>query len=122
MTVQEKMEAYRKRHGYSVRDMSWRSGASEVLLRMLEHGHVTHPKIARQVGRAYNLSTDDINELIPPNYRPGENYDPDKYVQHVPDSKYAVVGRIPKEEADYYAYITENGRAIKKNGRRGVIK
>lgn len=122
LTVQEKMKTYREQHGYSIKVMSRKSGASEVLLRMLESGNVTHPKIAEQVGRAYKLGKEDIYELIPENYRPGEHYDPDRYVEYVPDSKHAIIGKTSQDERDYYGYIADNGRALLKNGRRGVIQ
>ena len=122
MTVQEKMKAYREKNGYSIEKMSRKSGASEVLLRMLERGNVTHPKIAEQVGKAYKLSKEDIYELMPENYRPGENYDPERYVEFVPGSKYSVIGKTRSDERDYYGYISDRGRAIEKKGRRGVIQ
>jgi len=122
LTVQEKMKAYREKNGYSIEKMSRKSGASEVLLRMLERGNVTHPKIAEQVGKAYKLSKKDIYELMPENYRPGEHYDPDRYVEFVPDSKYSVIGKTRSDERDYYGYISDRGRAIEKKGRRGVMQ
>lgn len=122
MTTREKMKAYRLQHGYSFERMSWRAGTSEVLLRMVENGNVTHPKIAKKIGRAYELDKEDIYELMPENYRPGEHYDPDKYVEFVPDSNHVIFGRTSQDERDYYGYITDNGRALKKNGRRGVIQ
>lgn len=122
LTVQEKMKAYREKNGYSIEKMSRKSGASETLLRMLERGNVTHPKIAEQVGKAYRLSKEDIYELMPENYRPGDRYDPEKFVEFVPDSRHAIFGKTPQDEADYYAYINDNGRALRKRGRRGVIQ
>ncbi len=122
MTVREKMKAYRLEHGYSFERMSWKTGTSEVLLRMVESGHVTHPKIAKKIGKAYKLSKEDIYELMPENYRPGDKYEPDKYVEFVPDSKHAIFGKTSQDERDYYGYISDNGRALLKNGRRGVIK
>lgn len=122
MTVQEKMKAYREKHGYSIDRMSMKSGASAVLLRMLERGNVTHPKIAEQIGKAYKLSKEDIYQLMPSNYRPGDEYDPDKYVEHVADSRNAIMGRTSQDEADYYGYITDNSRALNRNGRRGIIR
>ena len=122
LTVQEKMKAYREKNGYSIEKMSRKSGASAVLLRMLERGNVTHPKIAEQVGKAYKLSKEDIYELMPENYRPGEKYEPDKYVEFVPDSRNAIIGRTTQDERDYFGFIADNGRALLKNGKRGVIQ
>ncbi len=122
MTAREKMKAYREKNWYSIEKMSRKSGASTVLLKMVESGHVTHPKIAEQIGKAYKLTKEDIYELMPENYRPGEKYDPDKYVEFIPDPKHAVIGRTTQDERDYYGYISDNGRALLKNGRRGVIQ
>ena len=122
MTVQEKMKAYREKHGYSIEKMSRKSGASATLLNMLEYGNVTHPKIAEQVGKAYELSKEDIYKLMPENYRPGENYDPDKYVRKAPDIRNVIIEKLTKDERDYYAYIAGNEQALRRNGRRGVIQ
>lgn len=122
MTVQEKMKVYREKHGYSIEKMSRKSGASAALLNMLEYGNVTHPKIAEQVGKAYELSKEDIYELMPENYRPGENYEPDKYVRKPPDIRNVIIEKLTKDERDYYAYIAGNEKALQKNGRRGVIQ
>lgn len=121
MTVQEKMKAYRHAHGYSVEKMSRKSGASAVLLRIIERGNVTHPKIARKIGKAYELSKEDIYELMPENYRPGENYNPDKYVEHVDNTNDKIFSKQSAYDSDYYGYIADNGRALRKYGRRGVI-
>ena len=116
------MKAYREKNGYSIEAMSRKSGASAVLLRMLERGNVTHPKIAEQVGKAYKLSKEDIYQLMPENYRPRDGYDPDKYVEFVPDSRCAIIGKLPQDERDYYGYMSANGSVIRKRGRRGVIQ
>ena len=122
MTVQEKMKTYREKHGYSIENMSRKSGASDVLLRMIERGNVTHPKIAKQIGKAYELNKEDIYELMPENYRPGEKYDPERYVEFVPDSRHVVVGRTPQDESDYYRYIADRGRGLQRSERKGAAR
>lgn len=96
MTVQEKMKAYREEHRYTIKKMSQKSGASEVLLRMVEKGNVTHPKIAEMIGKAYELNQEDVYELMPENYRPGEHYNPDKYVEFVPERNDAIFAKVAK--------------------------
>ena len=122
MTAREKMKAYREKNGYSVERMSRKSGASTVLLRMVENGNVTHPKIAEKIGKAYKLDKEDIYELMPENYRPGENYDPDKYVEHVDVTNDRIFPKQSTFDDDYYGYIAENGMALRKYGRRGFIR
>ena len=116
------MKAYREQNGYSIAIMSRKSGASDVLLRMVEKGNVTHPKIAEQIGKAYKLSKEDVYELMPENYRPGEKYDPDKYVEHTPDSRHVIITPTSRSDEEYYSYVRENNKVLKKNGRRGVIR
>lgn len=122
MTAREKMKAYREKNGYSIEKMSRKSGVSSVLLNLVESGHVTHPKIAEQIGKAYKLSQEDIYELMPENYRPGENYEPGKYVEEVDYNNDRIFPKQTAGDEDYYGYIAENGMALRRYGRRGVIK
>lgn len=121
-TTAEKMKAYREWHGYSVKDMSYRCGVSETLLKMVEAGMVTHPKLAEQIAGAYGLSEMDILEIIPENYRPGPKYNPGKYKVDPPKYKDQLFVKTRKNDKDYYGYLKQNSNAIKENGRRGVIK
>lgn len=55
---------------------------SEKLLETLEEDdtHVTHPSLAERIADAYHIKRKAHRlSLIPPNYRPGPDYDPDKY-------------------------------------------
>ncbi len=122
MTAREKMKAYREKNGYSVERMSRKSGASAVLIRMVENGNVTHPEIAAKIGKAYKLDKEDIYELIPENYRPGENYDPDKYVEEVDYENDRIFPKQSSYDNDYYGYLAENSRALRKYGKRGVVR
>lgn len=122
MNAVEKMKRYRIQHGYSIKDMSLKSGASETLLKMVENGMVTHPHIARQIGKAYHLDKTDILELIPENHRPGPYYDPDKYKEPEHIGNNGLFTKTSKREKEVRAYISSNSRALKENGRRGVIK
>ena len=124
-SVAKKMVDYRKSHGYSLGDMSKKSGASTSLLKMLEGGMVTHPKIAKQVGRAYGLTKEEIYELMPAIHRPGDPaYDPNKYKE--PDE---VTGSnknmdwlfTPNTRTEGDIYIAEHQKRMKKeHQRRGI--
>ena len=118
MTVQEKMKAYRMEHGYSIEDMKWKTGASEVLLRMLEKGNVTHPKIAKKVGKAYHLTKEEIYELMPENHRPGEKYNPDKYKPNDSNLNNHVFFTKPESEKLIDAYYSDSYRTKHLKGRR----
>lgn len=122
MSVADKMKAYRKRKRYSIKDMSILCGVSETLLKMVENGLVTHPKLAKQIGEAYKLDEAEIYQLMPENYRPGAKYDPDKYKPYMPEERSICIRKEKKKEQDYNAYVAANNRAIKEHGRRGVIK
>lgn len=77
----EYMTQYRRRHKISVEEMAARCKVSTALIRLLEEedDSVTHPNIARRVGKEYELSERRVLKLMPENHRPGKHYDPDKY-------------------------------------------
>lgn len=79
---------YRYAHMLPLYDMAARCRVSVYLLAHLEQddGYVTHPVIARRVAAAYELTDEQLNTMLPPNYRPGKDYDPDKYVSNDPIS------------------------------------
>lgn len=54
---------------------------SEKLIEMLEEDDtgVTHPSIVKRIAKAYGMNKDERTQLLPENYRPGPNYDPDKH-------------------------------------------
>ena len=94
--------------------MHYKCGVSEMLLRMLEKGDVTHPKIAKKVGIAYELSEEEINELLPLNYRPGEYYNPDKYVSSTSTYSRFSISTMSKEESEYQAYLSDKTKRLSK--------
>lgn len=114
------MKAYREKNGYSIEKMSRKSGASEVLLRMLERGNVTHPKIAEQVGKAYKLSKEDIYELMPENYRPGDHYDPERCVEHVDRTNDRIFPKQSAYDNEFYRYIGTSSRTSRICVKKGV--
>lgn len=82
MTARETMIHKRKEMGFSTKYMAlYQYGISEVLLKMIENGAVTHPDIARKIQKVIGLSDLQTEELIPLHRRPhGGDYDPNRYV------------------------------------------
>ena len=79
--MREYMIEYRERRRITREAMSKKLRISEKLLAMLEETDtVTAPSIAERVCKAYKLTEKQYMGMIPENYRPGPNYDPDKYV------------------------------------------
>lgn len=116
------MRENRAKKGYSTKEMALYCGVSETLIKMVENGLVTHPKLAQRIGKEYGLSKKDIYELMPENYRPGPNYNPDKYKAPEFTIKGVLIPRKSVDEKDVDGYISDNSHAIKTGGRRGVIK
>lgn len=81
MTTREKMIALREENGLTPKQMGEKCGVSEVLIKMVEHGEVTHPLIAKKLQKVYKLTNEEMKELIPKIHREGDpEYEPDKYV------------------------------------------
>lgn len=75
------MIAYRERLRLTLKDMSEESGVSEQLLDILENGGTTTTKIAKRVAKAYRLTDEQAELLLPLNLRPnGGDYDPLRYM------------------------------------------
>lgn len=66
--------------GLTLRAAAEKIDISEALLSLVENGHVTHPNIAKRIKRYYKLTNEEYYQLIPENYRPGDKYEPTKYV------------------------------------------
>ena len=75
------MITHRESLGWSVEKMAKKLEISPFLLSMLEddESSVTHPLIAKRVARAYKLTKEQRTMMLPENYRPGPNYDPNRY-------------------------------------------
>lgn len=55
-------------------------GVSVMLMDILEEGGVTHPKLAKKIGKIYKMTNSEIEAMMPENYRKhSKKYDPDKY-------------------------------------------
>lgn len=79
--VRERMKKYRQVNGISVKDMAKCIGISKELVSMVEAGEVTHPKIAKKIQKAYGLTDEETEFLIPRIHRKDdEMYEPDKYM------------------------------------------
>lgn len=78
----EYMIHYRMRHKLSETEMARRCKISTGLLTDLEENdkYVTHPRIVERVAAAYRLTRQQAEQMLPPNYRPGPDYDPGRYV------------------------------------------
>ena len=76
------MIQFRKEHGIDIQSMAKQCGVSKTLLYMLESSDVdvTHPKIAERVRRAYKLTQEQYEGLMPEHYRKSSpNYNPTLY-------------------------------------------
>lgn len=82
MAKRDYMILYRLQQGLSVLDMAIKCKTSHRIIYMLEgcDQDVTHPKIAKRVGKAYALTKEQTESLMPEHYRKSSpNYDPDKF-------------------------------------------
>ena len=75
------MIAHRESLRIPIEKMASKLKISPWLLNMLEQDEscVTHPEIAKRIAKAYKLTKEQKTMMLPENYRPGPNYDPDKY-------------------------------------------
>lgn len=75
------MFAYRLEKGISLDKMAAKLKISPFLLALLEEDEtsVTHPEIVKSVAKAYKLTKEQRTMMLPPNYRPGPDYDPNRY-------------------------------------------
>jgi hypothetical protein len=72
---------YRKKRLISRHMMAKKLNISIALLTMLEEDDrcVTHPQIVDRIAAAYKLSNKQATMMLPENYRPGPDYNPDRY-------------------------------------------
>lgn len=96
MAKRQFMIEYRRQNGLSQLDMAVKAKTSIRIIRMLEDcdQEVTHPSIAQRVGKAYKLTKEQTEGLMPEHYRKSSpNYDPDKYRREYADE--AAERRLP---------------------------
>lgn len=106
MTTREKMVALREENGLTPKQMGEKCGVSEVLIKMVEHGEVTHPLIAKKLQKVYKLTNEETMELIPKIHRKGDpEYEPDKFV--VPERKAPVTPMALKKDI-FEVYVGEH--------------
>ena len=78
----EYMIEFREKHGKTTLQMAKKCKISKTLIGMLEASdqEVTHPNIAERVRKAYKLTNEQYESLMPEHYRKfSPNYEPDKY-------------------------------------------
>lgn len=83
MTKRDYMALYRAQNGLAVRDMAIKCKVSQRLIHILENDaeQVTHPQIAKRIGKAYKLNAQQVEGLMPEIHRKSSpNYDPTRYV------------------------------------------
>lgn len=82
MAKRDYMFMYRLRHNLSVEDMAIKCKTTQRIIRKLEDcdQEITHPKIAKRVGKAYELTKEQTEGMMPEIHRKSSpNYNPDKY-------------------------------------------
>lgn len=96
------MIAYRESKGMSIKEMAQKCQISEILLRKLEGDDtcVTHPNIVQRVAKAYKLTKAQRTAMLPPNHRPGPNYNPDLYKEAPEDPRDFRI--MPSEKRGFY--------------------
>lgn len=78
--VREHIKKWREFNRLDYYMASEKIGISATLLKMVEDGDVTHPKIAEKIQKACGLSDEETKYLMPENRRKGTpEYDPDKF-------------------------------------------
>lgn len=90
------MIEYRKALQIDIQAMAKKCKISKELLEMLEccDKEVTHPNIAKRVSRAYKLTKQQAEGLMPEHYRKSSpNYNPDLYKISEPQNKNIAVIR-----------------------------
>lgn len=81
MTVGEKMQAFRSQFGFSIESMAKKCDVGAHLLMMVEEDTaVVMPYVADRITKAYELSEEDREKLLPEHRRKSNpKYEPDKY-------------------------------------------
>lgn len=116
MTVHEKMIDFRTSRGLSLRNMQQRSGVPSVVLGTVEDGNVTHPNFVKRIKKAYKLTDEEAELLLPKNRRKHDpEYNPNKYVIE-PD---ITAQRLLPKQSVIDRYVTEKHQEqITKDARR----
>ena len=63
-----KMEGMRVRLHASQKQMARMAGVSEIMIRMAEHGNITHPRIAAKLAGAYGMGWEEMKYLVHPKH------------------------------------------------------
>lgn len=75
------MIEFRTSRRMDIERMEKKLDISPGLLSLLEddESSVTHPEIVKRIAKAYKLTKEQRTMMLPKNYRPGPNYDPNRY-------------------------------------------
>ena len=63
-----KMEGMRVRLHANQKQMARMAGVSEIMIRMAEHGNITHPRIAAKLAGAYGMGWEEMKYLVHPKH------------------------------------------------------
>lgn len=97
MTVREKLVKIREENDWTIKDAADACEISQGLMRMIEEGEVTHPKIAERIRRLYDLTELEAEELMPECRRVHQGtYEPDKYIEPDPIFHHETGDRLHK--------------------------
>lgn len=80
-SARQKIIDFRNNMMITQQEMADKLNISELLLDMIESGHVTHPKIAKRIQKLVKLTDKEMYELVPKIHDPNSpEYDPYKFV------------------------------------------
>lgn len=107
VSARNKMRFFQERYPKKTdREMADLCGISEVLLKMVKNGHVTHPIFAENIRKAYNLTELEAEELMPENRRPhSPKYNPNKYVIEPVDLRDIRIVKPSSKDTEYERYV-----------------
>lgn len=98
-----KMQKYREEKKISLKSMSNKTGVSSGLIAFIEGGYVTHPVIAKNLQKGYELTDEETEMLMPEIHRKSSpKYEPDKYVELSDGKQVIPIPYHEPEEIDLY--------------------
>lgn len=94
---------FRVKRNLTIDVMAKKCNCSKHLLAQIElfDDFVTHPNIAQRIAAVCKLTPEQATGILPPNYRPGPDYDPRKYVEE--DRVFSVFGIRKSDNPSIYS-------------------